>query len=228
MRRKIQTTNNAGADAVTYAKARDGLYWYFRRYGIDESRFGWQIEPLGGKLEIKYGSKVKIYRVPAAPLLEHVPDDPAWGYRGMSWEEWKFIRIEKRIESLYAHNLGEEQTGFTFFGKASQAESYASGFAPLPYLPAFRRPGVVVAVPRELLLTHKDRPKAIPGSELAAFGALPASVIGGVWYLIPNRIRFGALDIVLDLLSNVTRWTDGSRHNPSVSYIVYHEASHAT
>lgn len=234
------TVNAAGVDEATFDSAVRALRAYFKRYAdVDETPFvaaryefvlrrvrpswgetiyEWQIVPLGGEIEVDpYDGtpKAKRYPTPRKRMLDAVPDDPRLAYRGMSWEEWQFIRRHGYVESTGSHNL--DQPGLTFCGDAATAESYASSFAPLAYKPAWRRPGVVIAFPRALALHHEDLPDKIPPSECAFRGRLPADEIVAVWYLIPTRIRFGSLEVI-DTHGREVR--EGSRSNPSVSYVV--------
>jgi hypothetical protein len=231
--------NVAGVDELTFDSAIKGLRRYFQRYGLEadelpfmamryefhlrrvspygERTFEWLIVPRGGQVErdpYDNVSKAKLYPSPRADVIDAVPDDARLAYRGMAWEEWQFIREQGYIESSGSHNL--DQPGLTFCGDAQQAEHYASGFAPVAYKPAWRRPGVVIAIPRVLVLHHNDWPEKIPVGECAHRGRLPANEIVAVWYLIPTRIRYGLLDVV----ETRRGIGEGSRSSPSVNYVV--------
>jgi hypothetical protein len=233
--------NAANVDEATFDSAVKGMRLYFQRYGLDEDEmpfmaaryefvlyrvrsgwgeiiYQWRVVPLGGDVELdEYDGtpKAKLYPPPRAAVIAAVPEDARLAYRGMAWEEWQFIRKQGYVESSGSHNL--DQPGLTFCGDASSAEHYASGFAPLAYKPAQRRPGVVIAIPRSLVLHHDDWPEKIPAGECAHRGRLPANQIAAVWYLIPTRIRFGAIEVV-DVQGKGIR--EGSRSSPSVTYVV--------
>jgi len=231
--------NAAGVDDATFDSAVKGLRLYFQRYGLDEDEmpfmavryefhlrrvspygeriFEWRVVPRGGEIELdEYDGqpKAKLYPTPRADVVDAIPDDVQLAYRGMAWEEWQFIREKGYVESSGSHNL--DQPGLTFCGDASSAEYYASGFAPVAYKPAWRRPGVVIAIPRELVLHHDDWPEKIPAGECAHRGRLPADEIVAVWYLIPTRIRYGRLEVV----ETRRGISEGSRSSPSVNYVV--------
>lgn len=128
-----------------------------------------------------------VYKTPK-DAIEAIPASDSLAYRGMSWEEWQNIRETGFIMSKGTMNLGEEQQGITLFGQEpGVAEHYSAGFAPIQYKPSMKRPGVVIAVPRKLLLTNKDRPEAIPESELGAEGPLDSKNIVGVWFVIVTK-----------------------------------------
>jgi hypothetical protein len=182
-----------------------------------ERVFDWLVVPRGGEIEhdpYDGRPKAKLYPAPRTGVVDAVPDDPQLAYRGMAWEEWQFIRERGYVKSSGSHNL--DQPGLTFCGDAQQAEYYASGFAPLAYKPAWRRPGVVIAIPRDLVLEHDDLPEKIPSGECAHRGRLPAAEIIDAWYLIPTRIGYGRLEVV----ETRRGIGEGSRLSPSVSYVV--------
>ena len=132
--------------------------------------------------EHKGGKTGKILYKTPKDAIEEIPESSDLAYRGMSWEEWKFIKKNGFIKSKGSANLGQE--GLTFFApKPSMAQSYASGFAPLPYQITPKTPGVVISVPSKHMLSNKDR-EDIPGGELAIEGSLPYSEIQNVWFLI--------------------------------------------
>jgi hypothetical protein len=156
------------------------------------------IQPKGGQEELagpddeyyqKYhgGKTGRItYKTPKDAIAE-IPADPNLAYRGMSWEEWQDTRKKGHIQSRGIYNLGKEQEGITLFGyKPDTAEHYANSFAPLQYQIGYRKPGIVIAVPKALMLTHQDDPRGIPSSELGYRGPLDAKYIQHVWMLIPT------------------------------------------
>ncbi|UCC74958.1 MAG: hypothetical protein JSV86_10530 [Gemmatimonadota bacterium] len=219
-------------------RARAGLDWYLTRWDVDarpyaaaryefviarplspygwEKIYEWMVVPREGvEIESQFGRKAKRYAMPR-DTIEEIPHDDDSAYRGMSWEEWQFIRRTGTIQSSGAHNL--DQPDLTFFGDADQATSYAGNFAPLAYKPAFRRPGVVIQIARGLTLAHGDMPDLIPQGELAVEGALPASVIEAVWLLVPYQISYGRLDVIAEVYMDGTVFREGSRGDPTVWY----------
>lgn len=172
-----------------------------------EIEFNIRILPLGGKSgteEIstpedpmhEYNQKWRdgktgktLYKSPKDAIKE-IPADNNLAYRGIAWEEWQSIRKTGFIQSKGAYNLGEEQRDYTMFGyEPGTGEHYAHGFAPMQYQTSFKRPSVVISVPRNILLTHQDDPKGIPQNELAYKGKLSASYIQNVWMLVPTQSR---------------------------------------
>ena len=129
------------------------------------------------------------YKTPKDAIAS-IPVDPNLAYRGIAYEEWQNIKKTGLIKSKGHYNLGQE--GYTLFGTTpDQAQSYAHGFAPIPYQVGFKKPGIVIAIPKSGLLTHKDDPEQIPGSELALKGSLSISAIKNVWMLVPTQAREG-------------------------------------
>jgi hypothetical protein len=132
-----------------------------------------------------------IYKTPQ-DAIKQIPADPNLAYRGMAWEEWQSIRKTGFVQSRGVYNLGDEQSNYTMFGYTPDTgEHYAHGFAPLQYQTSFKRPSVVISVPKNLLLTHQDDPKGIPTNELACKGPLSSSQIKSVWMLIPTSSKTG-------------------------------------
>lgn len=161
--------------------------------------------------------------------LEEIPNNPALGYRGMSWEEWQYIRKKGHIQSKGTHNLGEIQEKLTFYGSADTAVYYSNGFAPLGYQSSQKRPSVVIAVSKDNLKDHNDHP-GIPQSELAHIGPLSANEIVGVWFMIPTRSKKGSLELVFRWVPEkedhwdgtyvLGKQTEGSRSTPSIGIAI--------
>ena len=248
--RRPLLTNAAGVDAEMWERAKDGLRWYFTRYGDDITRnfaaryafslerfrdswgediYEWHYVPLELKLRQgpeKYrdarGQKTGVFKPPRSRVVEEIPQAAQWAYRGMSWEEWADIRKHSRIQSRGTHNIGEGQKGLTLFSeKADPALFYATGFAPIGYKPAKRRPGVVIAIPRELTLGSNEddwtqRPGSkmllIPAGERALVGPLSTDALEAVWYAIPHEARAGFMEVWYRHGSLYAKqpWTQGS------------------
>lgn len=179
--------------------------WRFTLHGVNRNYDGTVyrlfVEPMGGLTGMdERGRPLAAYAAPVDALAGHpreaVPDDPSLVYRGMSWEEWQALREACVVRSRGALNIDQE--GYTFFGRWPTAVEYATDYAPLPFRPTAERPGVVVAIPARLSIPHEALPSIVPPGEWAVRGALPASAVAGVWYLVPTTIRRGALDLHVD------------------------------
>ena len=124
-----------------------------------------------------------VYKTPKDAVKE-IPSDPNSAYRGMAWEEWQSIRKSGFIASRGVYNLGEDQVNLTLFAPdPATALHYANGFAPIQYQISQKRPGVVISVPREGLLTHKEYPQGVPAGELGLKGKMSSSKIQSVWMM---------------------------------------------
>lgn len=157
-----------------------------------------------------------LYKTPKDAIAE-IPADPNLAYRGMSWEEWKSIEEKGYIQSAGGHNFSN-QNGLTFYGPdPGTGENYASGFAPDAYKHTPKRPGIVIAVPRNLLKDSKQN-KAIPQGELAHEGPLPAKNIVAVWMIVATKSRPGKLELMLDKKTGSV--TDGTRFGIGMSYSI--------
>jgi len=143
--------------------------------------------------------------------IESIPAIPDMVYRGMSWNEWQQIKSTHKIGSTGSHNIGQDN--LTFYGSGDTAEHYSNSFAPYSFKPSVRMPGVVIEIPRKLVMDHSDD-KRIPASEFAHSGFLPSSAIQRKWMLVPNRIKPGSLEII----KSNNKISEGSRMSPSVSH----------
>ncbi|MHA1948334.1 MAG: hypothetical protein ACW987_00585 [Candidatus Thorarchaeota archaeon] len=184
------------------------------------------IAPKGGKEETSddeyykkyYGGKTGVvsYKTPK-DAIEEIPNDPALGYRGMAWEEWQSIRKTGKIQSRGMYNIGQE--GFTLFGmKPETALSYAHGFAPLQYQVGHRKPGVVIAVPRKFLLTHKEDPENVPEGELGLKGPLGKEHIVNAWMLNMTKSKNqGYMDLIFKWIPG---WDQNNYKDPRTGVFV--------
>ena len=185
---KAQARSNVEVSSEDWALALEGLKLYFIRFGEDISRnhaarylftlmevdeprgygervFRWRYEPLEMQKAFgpeqdsgRWGDRRGFFRAPTSRVVEKVPQNDAWAYRGMSWEEWREIRRSGFVGSKGVYNLGEKQKGLTMFSEeADSAKYYATGFAPVGYEPGKRRPGVVIAVPKEETLPSNEK-----------------------------------------------------------------------
>jgi hypothetical protein len=254
--------NSADVDAETWALALDGLRYYFTRFndditrnfaaryefdlvkvneGYGEQRFDWHYTPREMLRQFgpqKYpGDRPRgVFKVPKERVLEdnwNPPQNDEWAYRGMSWEEWKAIRKSGFIQSRGTHNIG--QPGMTLFAEdGGTARHYATSFAPIGYQPGKRKPGVIIAVPREMTLPSNEKdwisgsgttPKdqgLISAGERGVQGRLPLDVIQAVWYAIPTEGRGGSLELVHRLGSLYARqpWTEGSASGVDINWVL--------
>lgn len=162
--------------------------------------------------------------------IKEIPNNPNYVYRGMSYEEWQFIKKNGFIQSKGNYNLGDVQNNLTFYGNAQSATYYASDFAPVAYKTSIKKPSIVIAIPRNLVKSHEDDPKGIPQSEYAHYGKLDSSNIKEVWMLVPEKAEKGIFSIVFEYKSikdaagkyssvfYLTNPREGSRKNPSIRY----------
>ena len=129
-------------------------------------------------------------------ILDSVPQRDGYVYRGMSREEWDNTVATGKLQSTGYHNM--DQDGLTFYGKASTAESYSTGFAPVAFASTPSKPGVVVEIPRKLVMSHEDLPDKIPGSEFAHRGAVDIKEIANVYEMHPNDFYSGTMDVIFE------------------------------
>jgi hypothetical protein len=117
--------------------------------------------------------------------LDHIPNDPSLGYRGLNWEEWQFIRKNGYVQSSGVQNFSHQQ-GLTLFSKKpDSAEVYVHSFASVQNSVTFTRPGIIIAVPKTLLKTPEELQGRISGHELAYVGKLPMDQVAHIWMAVP-------------------------------------------
>lgn len=177
---------------------------------------------------LKRDRDIKVYDdVPVGWPPESIPANPLFGYRGMSYEEWRASRRRGAVGSAGWYNLGDTQAGRTYFGAdPQQAEYYANGFTPWQFKPGPGRPGVVIAVPRRFLRAeepphHIRRPRSaadVRSHELSHGGTIPIREVRGVWFLHATKVRPGKIEF--EVRDHDGHITDGSRSAPSVQHIV--------
>lgn len=154
---------------------------YTTEWGGERRRTRWKAPKTGRRLES--------YDTIVAP-------DPSLAYRGMAWEEWQSIRRTGFIRSRGGYNIGTAQEGLTLFtADPGQAFNYAAGFSVWAFAPSFRRPGVVVSISKSLTFGAKDDPAALLSDERAVRGAVPASRIQNIWFVVPTEMVPGEVDI---------------------------------
>jgi hypothetical protein len=158
-------------------------------------------------------NKHPVEPVGSRTVLDAVPGRADHVYRGMSAEEWEASVQAGQLQSLGTHNL--EQEGLTFYGSSATAEHYSTGFSPFAYQTVPGRDGVVIEIPRKLVMDSTGD-KRIPGSEFAHAGAIPITSVTARYELRATRFKEGMIEAVY---SN-GRIGEGSRTSPGVSYVV--------
>lgn len=206
--------------AVRGIRARYRLILEEKRAYSCEETFKFRVEPIGAHSVMKPRpwSTHLLFRKPKDAIDEiESLQAPDLAYRGMNWSEWRAARERGFVQSRGGYNLGPEQENLTFFSPDIRvAHSYASGFAPIQHKAAKRRPAVIVAVPKKLLLTPRDRPGAIPGGELAANTPISLADVKRAWMLVPTEARSGMMELRRDVCVKEPQWREGSRSSPSI------------
>jgi hypothetical protein len=183
-------------------------------------------------LDLKHNGGKTGYYLHKSPkdAVKEIPQDPNLVYRGMSYEEWQFIRKNGFIQSRNDYNLGDIQNDLTFYGSAETAEYYANGFAPMQFQTSIKKPSIVIAISRDNVKSHQDMPDAIPFSEFAHIGKLSSKEIKHAWMLTPTKSKAGTLDFVYKYiplkddngsynnLYTLSSPREGSRSGPFIRY----------
>jgi hypothetical protein len=100
-------------------------------------------------------------------------------YRGMSAEEYQFFLREGRIESTGDYNIGDQQTGLTYWTtEPSMAVSYANSFAPMQHKPTFQHPAYIVAARMPM---ETRRVKGTGEAEVGVARPILANEIVAIW-----------------------------------------------
>lgn len=152
------------------------------------------------------------YKTPK-DAIESIQTDSSLAYRGMAWEEWISIQKSGIIRSTGPYNIGDSQLNLTFFSPdPATAMHYAHGFAPIQYQISQKRPGVIIAIPKEGLLSHAEFPDGVPSGELAARGSVPAESIRHAWMLVATETDDrGFLEFIIPW---VPAWDTSNRQDP--------------
>jgi hypothetical protein len=164
--------------------------------------YRFKIDPLAtmkaeNALSEDYGNKpIYKYKRPQ-DALEAIPKNPGFGYRGMSFGEWKNILKSGFVSSKGVYNLGDSQIGLTFFSKdPDSAAHYASGFAPWQFKATHNKPAVIIAVDKNNLKGEGGLAGIPPGSnELASDANIPLKEIKEVYYLVPTEVISGFIEL---------------------------------
>jgi hypothetical protein len=136
-------------------------------------------------------------------VVDKITSNKEYAWRGMSYEEWENIKSQGFIKSRGVYNIGDAQAQYTMFGEDDgMAQYYATGFAPFIYKPVKHLPGVVIGVPKDILLPSND--KDIPLGEMATKDSIPLELIKEVYYIIPTESNIdGVLKIKLGYKGNI-------------------------
>jgi hypothetical protein len=137
-------------------------------------------------------------------------------YRGVSWEEFQFIKEQCKIESNCSYNLGECEIGRTYFSEdPDMAAHYGGTFQPYHMQPSFDRPGYVIKIRKQpperidLKVSRED--------ETAVIGSVPVSEIIAIYEIRPYAISPGDVELRLnDRGGHGAGFYEGSRMGPSV------------
>ncbi len=133
-------------------------------------------------------------------------------WRGMSAEEFDFVKKEKKIQSHGGWNIGEGQVGLTYFGDDPKtAFTYAGSFQPYPFIPTFGRSGYVVKIKEEGLET--DREEA-PSGEVGVRGAVPIDEILDIYEVRAVSMDSGFVEVYKQGTPTGYTFLEGSRSSP--------------
>jgi hypothetical protein len=138
--------------------------------------------------------------------------EPGIIYRGMSYEEYQKSLASGQFASVGDYNIGEQELGLTYFSSdPSQAESYAHGFAPWPYMAVPGSPAVVIAVadPGGAIVAP-SRP-----TELGINKPIPVSALRDVYFGNPIIVSSGHVDVIQSKHGDPPQ--EGSRFSPSIT-----------
>lgn len=160
--------------------------------------------------------------------IDGIPENPNSAYRGMSFEELVDAKRKGYFQSSGIMNIGDSQSGYTFFGdKPSTARYYSAGFQPVPSSVTRNKPGVIIEVPRDILslasVTLSPTTKRPVGSEneYVTDKRIEFSDVLNVWLLVPERSGYGTIEIIYD--KHNKKYSEGSRYNASVDYKLIHK-----
>jgi hypothetical protein len=186
----------------------DESEWVSNRYTfvLEKHRDGYGDDTYGFRITNKHAPEP----IPAGQaVLDAIPNREGFVYRGMSAEEWNASIKSGVLQSLGSHNM--DQDGLTFYGSADTAEYYSTGFAPFAYQTAPGRDGVVIEIPRNLVMDHTNDSR-IPQSEFAHAGSIPLSSVTSRYVMRATGFEDGMVESVY----NGGKIYEGSRMSPSV------------
>jgi hypothetical protein len=131
------------------------------------------------------------YKLLAHPknALETIPENSELVYRGMSWEEWQFIRKHGYIESNASKNIGDYH--ITYFG-ATPGTGVVYASSGLEHGVTNSHPGVVVAISRSLV-EPSGKWDGGDNGEYATDKRVSINDIEHVYIMVPTREKGGHL-----------------------------------
>ena len=160
--------------------------------------------------------------------IDDIPENPNSAYRGMSFEELLNAKRKGYFQSSGIMNIGDSQSGYTFFGdKPSTARYYSGGFQPIPSSVTRNKPGVIIEVPKSILQLANTVKSPKTGhyvgsdNEYVTDKRIEFSDILNVWLLVPDRSRYGTIEVVYDKYEK--KYSEGSRYSASVDYKLVHK-----
>lgn len=159
--------------------------------------------------EFKVKAKHPVEEEPEG-ATDEVPEREGYVYRGMSREEWDTSKKRGYLESMGGLNIGQE--GLTFYGRGEVAHHYSAGFAHYAYTAVPGVPGVVVEVPRSMVM-DSTQDSRIPGSEYAHSGRIPLDSVTSQFDVVATKYRDGKVDAIW----SHGKVREGSRLSPSIS-----------
>lgn len=160
--------------------------------------------------------------------VEDIPVNGDSAYRGMSFEELLDAKKKGHFKSSGIMNIGDSQDNYTFFGdNPTTARYYSAGFQPMPSSVTRNRPGVIIEVPRSILLpahttmSKKTNRPVGTDNEFVTDDIINFSDVKNLWLIIPERSGFGMFEVVYDKWNKVYR--EGSRSAASLNYKLVHK-----
>ena len=188
-----------------------------RPYSYHEQIHELTYVPKGGEIvkePFEAGSEYMIERIkfPKQGSSEPPPENDNYSYRGMHYDEYQASLKRGYVQSDGHYNFETEQ-GDTLYGKQSSAESYAGGFAPFHLAGTQTKPGVVIAIPRELT-PHKDEYSGYRSTK----ERVPTSEIKQVYFMRPQNAHKGEFDIVVDSSNGKVRDSSASHWGSGYQY----------
>lgn len=145
-----QNPYSSGQHYRAYVAPKGGTQYVRRQsWGVPDRRekYGYY-DPNLADLQVHDKGEEYLEYMQAHPKEGVVTEIPALGpgfiYRGGSQEEYEFFQQTGRIESAGNSNIGDQQTGLTYWSTdPDQAASYANSFAPNGQKATFEHPAYV-------------------------------------------------------------------------------------
>jgi len=210
-----------GGEMTRFVKPRYEFHLRMINDRYNETRYTFDIVPKN-KGKVVYDRRGDPQYTFGAPqeAIKEIDPNPEYAYRGMSKEEWDFIREKGYIQSKGWYNFQGQEGQTLWAPNPSTALSYGSGFTPLQYMPTHNRPSMVVAIPRSLT---KPAGVANPG-ELFTDEPIPKDYIQEAYMMIPVSIGHGEIEVIVEK-GVQHKWQirsirQGSGLTPSVRYVL--------